>query len=82
MVTASGDNRIRLVRAADGGSERDFTGPTDFMYAVAASADGNVVIGGGQDSTVRIWKVTDGQLIIAFEVPKPEGAPATTPVKK
>ena len=81
VVTASGDNRIRMIRAADGGSERDFQGPTDFMYAVAASADGNTVIGGGQDSTVRLWKGTDGALIIAFEAPKPEGMP-TTPVMK
>jgi WD40 repeat protein len=83
FVTASGDNRVRLMRATDGGAERDFAGATDYVYAVAASADGATVIGGGADSVVRIWNLTSGAVIVAFDPPKAEGTtPASAPAAK
>ena len=41
------------------------------MYASAATPDGKVILGGGEDSALRIWNMTDGKVIATFEAPKP-----------
>ena len=40
-----------------------FTGHTDSVLAVALSPDGKLLISGGQDETVRLWKTDTGELV-------------------
>src|SRR5581483_9432996 len=49
FLTAGGDNQVKAFNATNGGNVRNFGGGTDFVYAVAASADGNVVVAGGEE---------------------------------
>jgi WD40 repeat protein len=41
------------------------------MYAAAPTGDGKLIVGGGQDSTVRVWNA-NGQPFATFEAPKPQ----------
>ena len=43
---------------------------TKTLDNVRASADGDTVVAGGEDSVVRIWS-KDGKTIINFDPPKP-----------
>lgn len=65
IVTSAGDNLIRIVRD-DGGQVRSINKLPDFMQATASTPDGKTIIGGGEDSFLRIWNGTDGKEIIAF----------------
>lgn len=67
IVTSSGDNRVRLV-ALDGKEIRTFPEVADFMQSAAASADGKLIIAGGQDSVLRVWNGADGAKVRAFSV--------------
>lgn len=67
-LTAAGDGRVFFVR--DSGVEvRAFTGFTDFVYAAAATADGSVVVAGGQDGVLRIWSGTNSPPVATFAPP-------------
>lgn len=69
VVTSSGDNKVRLV-GLDGKEVRAFPEVADFMQSAAVSADGKVVVAGGQDSVLRVWNATDGKTLVAFPPPK------------
>ena len=65
IVTSAGDNRLRIVN--DEGTEvRAIAGLPDFMQAAASTSNGALLIGGGEDSTLRIWNGTDGKELAAF----------------
>ncbi len=66
VVTASGDNRVRIV-ALDGKEVRALPEVADFMQSAAASADGKVIIAGGQDGVLRVWSAADGKVLSAFK---------------
>ena len=72
-VLSAGDNRVRRVRVPMGNPSnvRDFSGSKDFVYASAVSADGAVIIAGGEASVLRVWNGTNGQVIATFEPPQP-----------
>lgn len=72
-VLSAGDNRVRRVRVPMGNPSnvRDFSGSKDFVYSSAVSADGTVIIGGGEASVLRVWNGTNGQVIATFEPPQP-----------
>jgi WD40 repeat protein len=70
LVTSSGDNKVRLV-ALDGREIRIFPEVADFMQSAAVSADGKVIVAGGQDGILRVWNAADGGKIAAFAPPKP-----------
>ena len=53
-VATSGDGKVRLIRDS-GGDVRSYPGNTDFVYSVAATPDGAIVIAGGQDGILRAW---------------------------
>lgn len=78
FVTASGDKNVGMFNADSGGNVRSFTGGTDFMYAVAVSSDGKLVITGGEEGILRIYNADNAQLIKAVsppgEEPKKEGS--------
>jgi WD40 repeat protein len=65
VVTSSGDNKVRLV-GLDGKEVRQFPEVADFMESAAVSADGKLVVAGGQDSILRVWNATDGGKLAAF----------------
>jgi WD40 repeat protein len=64
LVVSSGDNRVRIV--TDDGSEiRSIANIPDYMQAVVSSPSGNAIVGGGEDSFLRIWDAS-GKELIAF----------------
>ena len=69
LVTSSGDSKVRLL-AADGNQVRVFPDVADFMDAVAVSADGKIVVAGGQDSVLRVWNAADGKTLLTFSPAK------------
>ena len=69
-VVTSGDKTVRLINTSNLNDARSFSGGTDFMYASAVTPDGKVILGGGEDSALRIWNMTDGKVIATFEAPK------------
>lgn len=65
ILTSAGDNRVRLVR--DSGAEvRSIAGLPDFMHGAAGTATATVLIGGGQDSVLRVWDGTTGKEVVTF----------------
>jgi len=68
VVATGGDAKVRLINAANGNSQRDFGGTSDYMYAAAASADGKTIVAGGLDSVLRIWN-DQGQELAKFAAP-------------
>lgn len=54
FLTASGDNSAKIFNV-NGGVTRTFAGGADFIYAVACSADGTVVVTGGQEGIARVY---------------------------
>ena len=71
-LAASGDAKVRLVRE-DASEVRSFSGAADFVESAAVTPDGKTVIAGGQDSVLRVWDGTNGQLLVSF--PPPEARP-------
>ena len=65
LVTSSGDNKVRLV-GLDGKEVRQFPDVADFMESAAVSANGKLVVAGGQDSVFRIWTTDDGNKLATF----------------
>jgi len=79
FLTCGGDGVTNLWNADNGGSQRNFPGGKDFLYAVGCSPDGLVVATGGEDGVVRIYNGTTGQLVKAVESP---GVEKKEPMKK
>ena len=76
MISCSGDKTVKMHRSNDGGNYRNLPGPTDFVYAVAATRDEGIAAAGGEDGIFRIWNGTNAQELFKFEAPKPP-APTT-----
>ena len=64
-LVTSGDDQVRLLRE-DGNNVRNFGGGTDFIQSAAITPDGQTVVAGSQDSTLRIWNGTNGELVKSF----------------
>ena len=69
LVTSSGDSKVRLL-AADGSQVRVFPDVADFMDAAGVSADGKIIVAGGQDGVLRVWSATDGKTLLSFPAAK------------
>lgn len=72
FVTVSGDATTRMWNADNGGTVRQFSGATDFLYAVSVSTDGSVVASGGEDGIVRVYNGANAQLVKAAVPPDAE----------
>lgn len=83
FLTASGDATVRMWNE-NGNTMRNFSGNTDFVYAVACSPDGAIVAAGGEEGVVRLYNGTNGQLVKAMLPPEtePKKEPASEPKKK
>jgi WD40 repeat protein len=71
FITSSGDQNVKMWNNG-GGNMRSFTGATDYVYALAVSADGKVVITGSEDGFTRIYNGENGQLVKAVVPPDAE----------
>jgi len=65
IVTSAGDNLIRIVND-DGAQVRSIANLPDFMQVAASTPDGGTIIGGGEDSFLRVWNGDDGKEITSF----------------
>jgi WD40 repeat protein len=86
FLTTSGDLSVKMWNK-DGGNMRTFSGNTDFVYAVGASADGKIVVTGGEDGAVRVYNGDAGGaptkvLYPPGEEPKKEEPKKEVPKKK
>lgn len=72
FLTTSGDASVKLWNPDNGGQMRQFVGGTDFIYAAASSADGKVVVSGGEEGLVRIYNGENGTLIKVAYAPGEE----------
>ena len=72
FLTASGDNTVRLWNSDNGGQTRSFADAKDFLYAVATSTDGTLVVTGGEEGIIRLYNGTTGQLVKAMLPPDAE----------
>ena len=68
VVLSGGDGQVVLVKSG-GEKVRSFTGATDYVYAVAATADGSAVLAGGADGALRAWDGKTGKLLAEFPRP-------------
>ena len=59
FLTTSGDFSVKMWNK-DGGNMRTFSGNSDFVFAVAASADGKIIVTGGEDGAVRVYNGDSG----------------------
>jgi WD40 repeat protein len=78
FVTCSGDTLIKFWNVDTGGPSApgNCGGNTDFVYAVAVSPDGALVVAGGEEGVIRMYNGTNAQLIRILP------PPGTAPQKK
>jgi WD40 repeat protein len=77
FATCSGDQTVRFWNV-NGGNTRNFSGNTDYLYALSVSPDGALVVAGGQEGIVRVYNGTNGQLLKSL---LPPGAGPAAPPK-
>ena len=65
ILTSAGDNLVRIVDD-NGGVVRTMPKLPDFMQSAASGANAGVLIGGGEDSVLRVWNGTTGQELATF----------------
>ncbi len=73
IATCSADRILRMHNADNGGVVRNFNGTgEDFLYSVDVTPNSTVLVAGGYDSVLRIWRGTaaNSQPIQAIEPPK------------
>lgn len=66
VYTAAGDGKVRRHDPRSGKLVREYPGPDDWLYCVAATAAGNRVAAGGFDGMVRIWDMETGNSLAQF----------------
>jgi WD40 repeat protein len=72
VVSSSGDRIIRMHNTDNGGSQRTFSGAADYMYCIAVTPDpnGGVVVAGGHDGVLRIWRTGNAQTLHTIGPPE------------
>ena len=66
LFTCSADKKVRQHSLEKRELVRTFSGHRDWVYSLAIDPASQHLASGGYDGEVRIWKIQDGQLIIAF----------------
>lgn len=78
ILSASGDTKVRQLKE-DGTALRDYPGSKGFIFSTAATRDGQYILGGGQDSILRIWNGATGKLLYSLPPPAPKENPTEPP---
>ena len=65
IVTSAGDNRVRIV-SDEGAEVKAIANLPDYMQAAASTPSGSTIVGGGEDSFLRIWDGSSGKELAAF----------------
>jgi WD40 repeat protein len=83
VAGASGDNLVRFweTEGRRGGIARTFSGPSDYVFGVAVSKDGDRVAGGGADSVLFVWSGQNGQVLRKIEPPAQPSTARTASTK-
>ena len=66
ILSSSGDKRVFLHKASNGGAVREFKGNPDYVYRVASTPDGALVVAGGEDGVLRVWNGRDAKELATF----------------
>ncbi len=62
IIASSGDNRIRII-TDDGNEVRSIANLPDYMQSAASAPNGNTIVGGGEDSLLRIGTRPEKELV-------------------
>jgi WD40 repeat protein len=65
LLTSSGDSKLRLVGTA--GNEVKSIPVPEYLQAAALTADGKLIVAGGEASVLRVFNATDGKPVATFE---------------
>lgn len=68
IVTSSAENLVRIV-SDDGTEVRAIAKLPDFMQSAASASSGSLIIGGGEDSALRLWDGATGTELAVFASP-------------
>jgi WD40 repeat protein len=68
IVTSSAENLVRIV-SDDGTEVRAIARLPDFMQSAASASSGALIIGGGEDSALRLWDGASGTELAVFASP-------------
>jgi WD40 repeat protein len=71
MLATTGDTKVRMLKE-DGGALRDFAGGKGFIFSAAVTSDGQTILGGGQDSVLRVWNAASGKSLFSLDPPASE----------
>jgi len=66
LLTAAGDNQIRIV-TDEGVQVRTIAKLPEFMQSAVSTPSAVQVVGGGEDSVLRVWDGTNGKELVSFE---------------
>ncbi len=77
IFACSGDGTVRLHRSSSENDILTFAGAKGYQYSVAASPDGQVLVAGGSDGTLRIWsgQNRDPKLTLPSSASQPQSPP-------
>ncbi len=67
IASGSADTSVMIWNLRSGNRRRTFDEPTDAVYAVQLSPNGQLVAAGGRDGVARIWHLRRAQLIHEFK---------------
>jgi hypothetical protein len=68
IVTSAADNQVRIVK--DDGTEVRVMGKLpDFVQAAACAPGRSWIVGGGEDSVLRLWDGASGEELAVFQAP-------------
>ena len=63
ILAAAGDGNVKLITVENGNTTRTYPAGTGFLFAVAGSPDGEIVIAGGEDGIVRLYEGKTGKVV-------------------
>lgn len=65
LATVSGDAKVRILSSA-GAEIKALPGAVDFLSSLSATSAGDTIIAGGQDGTLRTWRIPTGTPTATF----------------
>jgi WD40 repeat protein len=62
LLTASGETSVKI-------ANQNLGGASGFVYTATASPDGQIIVAGGEDGILRVWRAKDRKLLLSFPPP-------------